>query len=232
MGGFLDRDNIVHLVLTVQGRRILSKNPEKFKITKIAFGDSEIDYSLYGNYGAVNSDELGKWIEKTPILEPPTNEVIALRSKLISAPPNMSTVPYINISPDSVSLYPKEEVIISSITYNATAGNNDSGLGYQATLLDTRIASISSYGGQINSGEQTMYAAATNVNIPLAETVVSKSGKFKITAKALGDLIGVMGYDAQLSTSIQVVGKESGASKVFQLTVRTTSNPNASVVNA
>ena len=45
--GFLDSSTaVIEAVLTDRGRQILIEDPSKFKITKFALGDDDIDYSL------------------------------------------------------------------------------------------------------------------------------------------------------------------------------------------
>jgi hypothetical protein len=89
---FLDNsgDIILDAVLTDLGRERLSRGDGSFRITKFAFGDDEIDYSLYRNanssLGAHPSGSAYYDIQilQTPVLEAFTNNSSFLKSKLLS----------------------------------------------------------------------------------------------------------------------------------------------------
>jgi len=91
---FLDNsgDIILDAVLTDLGRERLSRGDGSFRITKFAFGDDEVDYSLYRNtnssLGAHPSGSAFYDLEilQTPVLEAFTNNASFLKSKLISVP--------------------------------------------------------------------------------------------------------------------------------------------------
>ena len=83
---FLDNsgDIILDAVLTDLGRERLSKGDGSFRIEKFAFGDDEIDYSLYDKNHASGSAYYALEILQTPVLEAFTNNAASLRSKLIT----------------------------------------------------------------------------------------------------------------------------------------------------
>jgi|TARA_R110000824_G_scaffold171849_2_gene349521 hypothetical protein len=89
---FLDNsgDIILDAVLTDLGRERLSRGDGSFRITKFAFGDDEIDYSLYRNanssLGAHPSGSAYYDIQilQSPVLEAFTNNSSFLKSKLLS----------------------------------------------------------------------------------------------------------------------------------------------------
>ena len=89
---FLDNsgDIILDAVLTDLGRERLSRGDGSFRITKFAFGDDEIDYTLYRNANsALGAHPSGSayydiQILQTPILESFSNNSSFLKSKLIS----------------------------------------------------------------------------------------------------------------------------------------------------
>ena len=81
---FLDNsgDIILDAVLTDTGRMRLAKGDGSFKITKFAFGDDEIDYSIFtGNTGSAYMDLA---ILQTPVLEAFTNNDSTMKSTLLS----------------------------------------------------------------------------------------------------------------------------------------------------
>lgn len=79
-------DIIIDAVLTDEGRRRLANG--NFKITKFAFFDDEIDYSLYDAAHASGSAYYDLEIMQTPILEAFTNNTSYGHSTLISIPRN------------------------------------------------------------------------------------------------------------------------------------------------
>jgi hypothetical protein len=89
---FLDNsgDIILDAVLTDLGRERLSRGDGSFRITKFAFGDDEIDYTLYRNANSAQgahpsgSAYYDIQILQTPILEAFSNNSSFLKSKLLS----------------------------------------------------------------------------------------------------------------------------------------------------
>jgi len=84
--GFLDNtgDIILDVVLTDHGRKELSKGDGSFKITKFAFGDEEIDYSLFDSTHASGSSYYDLSILQTPILEAFTDNAASMKTKLVT----------------------------------------------------------------------------------------------------------------------------------------------------
>tara|TARA_Y100000592_G_scaffold99006_1_gene173693 strand:+ start:317 stop:1381 length:1065 start_codon:yes stop_codon:yes gene_type:complete len=81
---FLDNsgDIILDAVLTDAGRQRLARG--KFKITKFALGDEEINYELYNSQHPSSSAFYDLEIMQTPILEAFTNNTSLMKSKLIT----------------------------------------------------------------------------------------------------------------------------------------------------
>lgn len=84
--GFLDNsgDIILDAVLTDLGRKRLAEGNGKFRISKFAFGDGEIDYTLYNKNAAGGSAYFDINILQTPVLEAMTNNMSSMKSRLIS----------------------------------------------------------------------------------------------------------------------------------------------------
>jgi len=90
--GFLDNsgDIILDAVLTDTGRMRLARGDGSFKITKFALADDEINYELYRNANHVDgahasgSAYYDLEILQTPVLEAFTDNIISLKSKLMS----------------------------------------------------------------------------------------------------------------------------------------------------
>ncbi len=81
---FLDNsgDIILDAVLTDAGRQRMARG--QFKIAKYAFGDEEINYSLYNSNHPSGSAYSDIEIMQTPVLEAITNNTATMRSKLMS----------------------------------------------------------------------------------------------------------------------------------------------------
>ena len=71
--GFLDHSTnnvIIDAVLTDRGRELLARNDGSFEISKFAFGDDEVDYSIIKKFGRTVGKE--KIEKNTPIFEAQT----------------------------------------------------------------------------------------------------------------------------------------------------------------
>ena len=80
--GILDSDTvIVDAILTKIGRRKLA-NGQALGITKFAFGDTGVDYTLYNPNHPSGSDSYGSAITSLPMLEAVPDDNVFLRSKL------------------------------------------------------------------------------------------------------------------------------------------------------
>jgi len=80
--GILDNDTVVvDAILTKLGRQKLA-NGEPLGITKFAFGDTGVDYTLYNPDHPSGSDSYGNAITNLPMLEAVPDDNVFLRSKL------------------------------------------------------------------------------------------------------------------------------------------------------
>jgi hypothetical protein len=85
---FLDNsgDIILDAVLTDTGRLRLAKGDGSFKITQFAFGDDEINYSLYNKSHPSGSAYYDLDILQSPVFEAFTNNASSMKSLLLSNP--------------------------------------------------------------------------------------------------------------------------------------------------
>ena len=83
---FLDNsgDIILDAVLTDTGRFRLARGDGSFRIAKFAFGDDEINYTLYNKNDSRGSAFYDIEIMQTPILEAFTNNKSLMKSRLVS----------------------------------------------------------------------------------------------------------------------------------------------------
>jgi len=84
--GFLDNsgDIILDAVLTDLGRKRLARGNGRFRISKFALGDDEIDYGLYDKTNTNGSAYYDINILQTPVLEAFTNNMSSMKSRLMS----------------------------------------------------------------------------------------------------------------------------------------------------
>lgn len=98
--GFLDHSTnniIVDAVLTDIGRKTLAKNDGSFVVSKFAFGDDEVDYSMIQKFGVTVGKE--KITKNTPVFEAQTNGDLALKYKLLSvSTPDLVVLPNLSFS--------------------------------------------------------------------------------------------------------------------------------------
>ena len=138
--GFLDNTSItVDAILTKKGRQLLAEGKDKFKITKFALADDEIDYSLWDTAHPNGSNYYGAVIENMPLLEAFVDENQVMRYKLVSLPKNTAKLPILEIpSPTLVFNGPGITQTISPNTRNGS--DNES--GYNFILHDAVIANL------------------------------------------------------------------------------------------
>ena len=84
--GFLDNsgDIILDAVLTDLGRKRLAEGNGRFRVSKFALGDDEIDYGLYNKDASGGSAYFDINILQTPVLEAFTNNMSSMKSRLMS----------------------------------------------------------------------------------------------------------------------------------------------------
>jgi hypothetical protein len=98
---FLDNsgDIILDAVLTDAGRRRLAEGEGKFRISKFALGDDEINYGSYDKNNASGSAYYDLSILQTPIFEAFTNNASSLKSKILTiTDPNLLYLPVIKLN--------------------------------------------------------------------------------------------------------------------------------------
>jgi hypothetical protein len=85
--GVLDNTTItVDAILTKKGRELLAQGEGKFKITKFALADDEIDYGLYDITHPNGSNFYGQAIENMNLLEAIPNQTLAVKYFLTNNP--------------------------------------------------------------------------------------------------------------------------------------------------
>jgi len=149
--GVLDNTTItVDAILTKKGRELLAQGEGKFKITKFALADDEIDYGLYDITHPNGSNFYGAAIENMNLLEAVPNQTLAVKYFLSDEVGTGTTAPQSTITgPTSIK---------ASQTGVFTANTSDYGNELYEWILDsTQYATIVSA------------PQAPNLNLPALE---------------------------------------------------------------
>ena len=147
--GVLDNTTItVDAILTKKGRELLAQGEGKFKITKFALADDEIDYGLYDVTHPNGSNFYGAAIEGMNLLEAIPNQNLAVKYFLTNNPSQETgTAPYlVTNGPDSI-------VATTIGVWTPNTENYASEL-YEFTLSSTQYATIATAGGGARSVPQ------------------------------------------------------------------------------
>lgn len=132
---FLDNsgDIILDAVLTDTGRLRLAKGDGSFKITQFAFGDDEINYSLYDKNHPSGSAYYDLDILQSPVFEAFTNNASSMKSLLLSNPNSqLLYLPSLVLTQDAAE---SAEFYSNYNTFFVTADSNTS-LNFSQPILD------------------------------------------------------------------------------------------------
>lgn len=208
--GYLDNSSvIVDAILTKKGRELLSKQDGSFNITQFALADDEIDYTLYNENHPEGSAFYGEAIEALPLIEAIPNENNIMISKLVSLNRGTTKIPTIQIASGlNVSVNKGSTFLINPTTLNFDSTKETA---YSFTIADRRLLSS----GVANSGN------TSNVpkDIPFTGTALSQTfvGETFTGNTLTGNTL--FGSNSALSTSIVVIGLDTGARATVTLTV-------------
>jgi hypothetical protein len=196
----------VDAILTKKGRELLARNDGSFQITQFALADDEIDYTLYNPSHPKGSAFYGEAIEAMPMLEAFSDESQIMKYKLVTLPRGTSKLPVISLGYNTISLRQGASLTITPQTLNYLGSTSTfEPNGYTATIADIRLLS-----NLIGTGIQTnnpMTSANTTTGTKLSKSEMGTS--FTLTGTTINTLFGTS--LSQLSTTITVIGRDSGA---------------------
>jgi hypothetical protein len=205
--GYLNNSVVtVDAILTNKGRELLARGDGSFRITQFALSDDEIDYTLYNPTHPSGSAFYGQAIENMPLLEAFPQETQNLRYKLVTLPRGTAKMPVLDLGFSQVTLKQGASLAITPQTLNYL-GNNQvfEANGYTATIADVRV--LNTFNGV---GIQTDAVRALNqtetIGTNVSSTVVGTT--INLTATTVNTLFG---SNTQISTTLQIVGRDSGA---------------------
>jgi len=206
----------VDAILTTKGRELLARNDGSFQITQFSLGDDEIDYTLYNPLHPSGSAFYGEAIEAMPVIEAFPNESQIMRYKLVTLPRGTSRLPVVNLGYSSIILKQGASLTITPQTLNYLgAASTFETNGYIATVSDSRL--LSTFQG---TGITTTTTGITDLNTTTG-TVLSLSQigtSFTITGTTINTLFG--STLTSLSTTITVIGRDSGARVTIPLNIQ------------
>jgi len=216
--GYLNNSVVtVDAILTTKGRELLARGDGSFRITQFALSDDEIDYTLYNPTHPSGSAFYGQAIENMPLLEAFPETTQNLRYKLVTLPRGTAKMPILSVGVTNIELKQGSSIAITPETLNYL-GNNQvfETNGYTATVADVRV--LSTFNGV---GIQTEDAVALNqtqtLGTNVSKTVVGTT--INLTATTVNTLFG---SNTELNTTLQIVGRDSGARITVPLKIKKT----------
>ena len=216
--GYLDNSIVtVDAILTKKGRELLARGDGSFKITQFALGDDEIDYTLYNPSHPSGSALYGEAIENMPLLEAFPDETQIMKYKLTTLPRGTSKLPILDLGVTSITLKQGASVAITPQTLNYLGATSIfEQEGYTATIADVRT--LNNFGGVgINTEDAERLNNSTTVGTNVSKTVLGTS--INLVATSVNTLFG---SNTQLQTTLQVIGRGSGARLTIPVTITKT----------
>jgi hypothetical protein len=196
----------VDAILTKKGRELLARNDGSFQITQFSLADDEIDYTLYNPTHPSGSAFYGEAIEAMPMLEAFPDEAQIMRYKLVTLPRGTSKLPVISLGYNTISLRQGASLTITPQTLNYLGATSTfEANGYTATISDIRLLSDFSGVGVTTTTSTTDANVTTGTK--LSKSVLGTS--FTLSGTTINTLFGTT--TTQLSTTITVIGRDSGA---------------------
>jgi hypothetical protein len=197
----------VDAILTTKGRELLARNDGSFQITQFSLADDEVDYTLYNPNHPSGSAFYGEAIEAMPVIQAFPNDTQIMRYKLATLPRGTSRLPVVSLGYNTITLKQGASLTITPQTLNYLGATSTfEANGYVATIADIRL--LSAFQG---TGITTTTVGDQNLNTTTG-AVLSKSvlgTSFTLTATTVNTLYG--SSLTTLSTTITVIGRDSGA---------------------
>ena len=218
--GYLNNQVItVDAILTKKGRQLLAQNDGSFRITQFALADDEIDYTLYNPNNQSGSAFYGQAIDNMPLLEAFADDSQIMKYKLATLPRGTAVLPVLDLGYSSISLKQGASLAISPQTLNylgnASAFETS---GYSATIADVRtMATFNGIGIQSEAAQAQNTTSTTTLGTNVSSTVIGS--QINLRATTVNTLFGT---NTSVSTTITVVGLDSGARITIPVTVTQT----------
>ena len=220
--GYLNNSVItVDAILTKKGRELLARNDGSFQITQFALSDDEIDYTLYNPNHASGSAFYGEAIQNMPLLEAFPDESQIMKYKLSTLPRGTAKLPVLDLGFSAITLKQGASIAITPQTLNYLGNNTiNETSGYTATIADVRtMATFNGIGIQSQAASAQNATSTQTLGTNVSTTVIGS--QINLRATTVNTLFGA---NTQLSTTLTVVGLDSGARITIPVTITKTTN--------
>jgi hypothetical protein len=213
--GYLNNSVVtIDAILTKKGRELLARGDGSFKITQFALADDEIDYTLYNPDHPSGSVFYGEAIENMPLLEAFPDETQIMKYKLTTLPRGTAKLPVIEVGYAAIQLKQGSSLAITPQTLNYLgAAKTFETNGYVVTIADSRVTSVFN-GVGISTSEADRLNTSTTLGTNVSKTVIGTS--INITATTVNTLFGTR---TSLTTTLTVIGRDSGARITVPVTI-------------
>ena len=215
--GYLNNQVVtVDAILTKKGRELLAQADGSFRITQFALADDEIDYTLYNPNNPSGSAFYGEAIDNMPLLEafPDDNQI--MKYKLATLPRGTAVLPVLDLGYAGITLKQGASIVVTPQTLNYL-GNSSAfeTSGYSATIADVRtVSTFNGVGIQTTAATQQNLTSTTTIGTNVSSTVIGT--QINLRATTVNTLFG---SNAQLNTTLTVVGLDSGARITIPVTI-------------
>jgi len=210
--GYLDNSIVtVDAILTNKGRQLLAQG--NFNITQFALADDEIDYTLYNPTHPSGSSYYGEAIENMPLLEAFPQETQMMKYKLVTLPRGTARLPILDLGYTNIIIKQGASLAITPQTLNYLGGNTYESSGYTATISDVRLFNTFE-GVGINTPQAQALNQTTTLGTSVSKTVVGTT--INLRATTINTLFGT---NTQLTATLTVEGRDSGARLTIPVTV-------------
>ena len=210
--GYLNNSVVtVDAILTTKGRQLLAQG--NFQITQFALADDEIDYTLYNPTHPSGSAYYGQAIENMPLLEAFPQETQVMKYKLTTLPRGTAKMPILDLGYTAIVIKQGASLAITPETLNYLGGNTFETSGYTATISDVRLFSQFE-GVGINTPQAQALNQTTTLGTSVSKTVVGTTINLRATT-----INTLFGSNTQLSATLTVEGRDSGARITIPVTV-------------
>jgi hypothetical protein len=206
----------VDAVLTTKGRELLARNDGSFQITQFSLADDEVDYTLYNPNQPSGSAFYGEAIEAMPVIQAFPNDTQIMRYKLVTLPRGTSRLPVVSLGYNTITIKQGASLTITPQTLNYLGATSTfEANGYVATIADVRLVS-SFQGTGITTTTVGDQGLNTTTGAVLSKSVIGTS--FTLTGTTVNTLFG--SSLTTLSTTITVIGRDSGARITIPLNIQ------------
>ena len=218
--GYLNNQVVtVDAILTKKGRQLLAQNDGTFRITQFALADDEIDYTLYNPNNNSGSAFYGQAIDNMPLLEAFADDSQTMKYKLATLPRGTAVLPVLDLGYSSISLKQGASLAIDpqTLNYLGNASARETS-GYSCTIADVRtLATFNGTGIQSEAAQQQNTTSTTTLGTNVSSTVIGS--QINLRATTVNTLFG---SNSTLSTTLTVVGLDSGARITIPVTITKT----------